>query len=113
MAKISQPATSSSWADLGSGILSKVFASLSMRPTVACESVCSSWYQSLKADPACGVWGKKWTVLNPMSGGASNSITQYRTEFQLPLSEESEDELWLLHRLQGVYQINLGSANFL
>jgi len=64
----------------------------------------------LKVDPACGVWGKSWTVLNPMSGDAGNSITEYGAEFQLPLSEESEDEIWLLHRLQGVYQIKLGSA---
>ncbi len=110
MAKISQPATSSSWADLSSEVLNEVFASLSMRATIACESVCSSWYQILKVDPASGVWGEKWTVLNPMSGFASNSITEYGAEFQLPLSEESENGIWLLHRLQGVYQINLGSA---
>ncbi|DBA72465.1 TPA: hypothetical protein ACH3X2_010487 [Trebouxia sp. C0005] len=45
-----------------------------------------------------------------MSGDASNSITEYGAEFHLPLSEESEAEIWLLHRMQGVCQINLGSA---
>ena len=45
-----------------------------------------------------------------MSGDAGNTITEYGAEFQLPLSEESEDEIWLPHRLQGVRQINLGSA---
>ncbi len=110
MAELSQPATSSSWADLSSEVLSEVFASLSTRATIACESVCSSWYQILKIDPACGVWGEEWTVLNSMTGAASRSITGYGAEFQVPLSEESENGIWLLHRLQGVYQINLGSA---
>jgi len=81
-----------------------------MRATVACESVCSSWYQILKVDPAYGVWGEKWTVLNPRAGAASRIITDFGAEFQLPFSEESEDDIWLLHRLQGVCQINLGDA---
>ncbi len=109
MAK-SQPATSSSWADLSSEVLSEVFASLSTRATVQCERVCSSWYQILKVDPACGVWGEEWTVLNSTSRAASRIITDYEAEFRVPLSEESEDGNWLLHRLQGVYHINLGSA---
>ncbi len=95
---------------MSSEILSEVFASLSMRATVVCESVCSSWNQILKVDPACGVWGEMWTVLNRMSGDASNGMTEYGAEFHLPLSEESEDVIWLLHRLQSVSQINAGSA---
>ena len=45
-----------------------------------------------------------------MSGDAGNSITEYGAEFQLPLSEESENEIWVLQRLKGVYQIKSGSA---
>ena len=105
-----QAATSSSWADLSSEVLSEVFARLSTRATIECERVCSSWYQTLKVDPACGVWGEDWTVLNSMSGAASRIITDHEAEFRVPLSEESENGIWVLHRLQGVYQINLGSA---
>ncbi len=112
MAELIQPATSSSWADLSSGVLNKVFASLSIRATVACERVCSSWYQILTVDPACGVWGEEWTVLNSMSGDANNSITEYGAEFRLPLLGEAQTRIWPLRRLQGVHQISLGSAKF-
>ena len=40
----------------------------------------------------------------------SRNTTEYGAEFQVPLSEESENGVWLLHRLQGVCRINLGSA---
>ena len=72
-----QPATSSSRADLSSELLSEVFARLSTRATIECERVCSSWYQILKVDAACGVWGEEWTVLNSISGAASTIITDY------------------------------------
>ena len=44
------------------------------------------------------------------SRAAGRIITDYEAEFRVPLSEESENGFWLLHRLQGVCQINLGDA---
>lgn len=109
--------TKSSWANLESGIATKVFSRLPFSSKFTCESVCTSWRQLLREQPAKGVWGSRLVLTDtyeslssPFALCEDDSIIRLPAMNSLLVKEQIMSMCkWLKQRATGIPLISIGS----
>ncbi len=109
--------TKSSWANLESGIATKVFTRLPFSSKLMCESVCTAWRQLLREQPAQGVWGSRLILTDtdkslptPCGPREDDSIIRLPAMSGLLLEEQIMSLCkWLKQRATGIPLISIGS----
>ena len=109
--------TKSSWANLESGIASKVFTRLPFSSKFTCESVCTAWRQVLREQPAKGVWGSRLVLTDTdRSLSSPSTLREDDSVIRLPAMDGLlvKDQIvslckWLKQRATGIPLISIGS----